>query len=327
MNSPLPSAPFRIGMVARLSGVPAATIRMWERRYGAVDPQRAPRGGRLYTGADVARLSLLRELTERGHAIGTIARLGNDELHERLRGGDTVRSAPSEQRCRVVTVGPSLGLRLTPELAKVQQVEVLADCPTLESLHGRIAPQAADVILCEFPTLQPALVAELGEVLQTLKPRLLIVVYGFGTQRTLRRLDHNRMLLLRAPVDAVQLLRACLLSLNTPPAGMPTRAPDSLLERVLYEAIPARAYSDAQLQRLSSIETTIRCECPQHLAELLRSLVAFEIYSEECENANLEDAALHALLRSASAHARGLLEQALARILEAERINLDTPRR
>ncbi|HSN81975.1 MAG TPA: MerR family transcriptional regulator [Polyangiales bacterium] len=70
--------PMRV--VARLTGLTADTIRVWERRYGAVDPDRTEGNKRRYTGAQVRRLVLLRRATEVGHSIGQVARLRDDEL-------------------------------------------------------------------------------------------------------------------------------------------------------------------------------------------------------------------------------------------------------
>src|SRR4051812_25804905 len=74
---------YRIGAVARFTGLTTSGIRVWERRYGALTPARSERGGRLYDDADVERLVLLRRLLEAGHSIGTIAALPEAEL-ERL---------------------------------------------------------------------------------------------------------------------------------------------------------------------------------------------------------------------------------------------------
>ena len=50
---------YRIGAVARLTGISPDTLRIWERRYDIVDPQRTPKGGRLYSQQDVTRLTEL----------------------------------------------------------------------------------------------------------------------------------------------------------------------------------------------------------------------------------------------------------------------------
>jgi DNA-binding transcriptional MerR regulator len=76
---------YRIGTVARLSGVSAHLIRIWERRYEALEPDRSGAGARLYSQADLERLRLLKLAIDRGHAIGQIARLERAAL-ERLAG-------------------------------------------------------------------------------------------------------------------------------------------------------------------------------------------------------------------------------------------------
>lgn len=71
---------YSMRVVTRLTGLAADTIRAWERRYGAVEPPRTEGNTRRYRAADVRRLSLLKEATARGHRIGDIARLSEEEL-------------------------------------------------------------------------------------------------------------------------------------------------------------------------------------------------------------------------------------------------------
>ena len=89
----------------------------------------------------------------------------------------------------------------------------------------------------------------------------------------------------------------------------------------LAEPIPPRLYSDEQLARMSGISTTIKCECPHHLAELIMALNAFEVYSANCENRNIEDAALHTYLHHSTAQARQIMEHALEHLIEVENIS------
>lgn len=70
---------YPIRAVSKLTGISIDTLRAWERRYHVVTPQRDERG-RLYTEADVERLRLLSAAVERGHAIGRVAALGDEEL-------------------------------------------------------------------------------------------------------------------------------------------------------------------------------------------------------------------------------------------------------
>lgn len=70
--------PMRV--VSRLTGLTADTIRVWERRYGAVAPDRTEGNKRRYSGGQVRRLVLLRRATELGHSIGQVARLQDEDL-------------------------------------------------------------------------------------------------------------------------------------------------------------------------------------------------------------------------------------------------------
>jgi len=44
---------YRIGAVAKMVGVPVATLRVWERRYAVVTPPKTEGGQRLYSDADL----------------------------------------------------------------------------------------------------------------------------------------------------------------------------------------------------------------------------------------------------------------------------------
>jgi MerR family transcriptional regulator, light-induced transcriptional regulator len=74
---------YPIATVSRLTGLPLDTIRAWERRYGAVVPERGPRG-RVYTDAQLQRLRLLSALVAHGHTIGQVATLPTPRLEELL---------------------------------------------------------------------------------------------------------------------------------------------------------------------------------------------------------------------------------------------------
>lgn len=86
---------YRIGAVARLSGLSTHVIRVWERRYGVLKPNRSGGGARLYSAEEVERLRLLKRAVDRGHAIGQLADLDQAEL-ERL-GGASLAPSPAAE--------------------------------------------------------------------------------------------------------------------------------------------------------------------------------------------------------------------------------------
>lgn len=69
------AGPFRIQVAAELSGIPAATLRAWERRYGVPVPRRTASAYRLYTAEDVEQLRRMRDLVEDGVSPAEAARV------------------------------------------------------------------------------------------------------------------------------------------------------------------------------------------------------------------------------------------------------------
>ena len=61
-----PDDRWRIGAFAARVGVPAATLRAWERRYGVLRPERTPAGYRLYTPDDERRVLIVAAQMRRG---------------------------------------------------------------------------------------------------------------------------------------------------------------------------------------------------------------------------------------------------------------------
>jgi DNA-binding transcriptional MerR regulator len=78
---------YPIRTVSRLTGVPAVTLRAWERRHGILHPTRTDKGHRLYTEGDVDRVRQVVALLERGVAVGQAGSLLAPE--ERERAADT----------------------------------------------------------------------------------------------------------------------------------------------------------------------------------------------------------------------------------------------
>ncbi|HSR68451.1 MAG TPA: MerR family transcriptional regulator [Acidobacteriota bacterium] len=67
-------------VVSRRTGLTPHVIRVWERRYQAVVPERTESNRRLYSDQDIQRLQLLHRATRAGHSIGQIANLPTSRL-------------------------------------------------------------------------------------------------------------------------------------------------------------------------------------------------------------------------------------------------------
>ena len=77
-----------------------------------------------------------------------------------------------------------------------------------------------------------------------------------------------------------------------------------------------RQFNDLQLSAARQLKSTLDCECPRHIADLIRSLAHFEEYSSNCSVDNWSDAAVHACIYAYTCQARWLMERALQAVLE-----------
>lgn len=98
-----PDAPvLRIGELARRAGIPPATLRAWERRYGIVTPTRTEAGYRLYGERDEQRIKQMVELITRGIAPAEAASrvLADDRAADSDADGQALRQAVDSEALR-----------------------------------------------------------------------------------------------------------------------------------------------------------------------------------------------------------------------------------
>ncbi|MFO7723101.1 MAG: MerR family transcriptional regulator [Bacteroidales bacterium] len=75
---------YSIKDLEKLTGVKAHTIRIWEKRYGIVQPQRTDSNIRCYSNCDLKRLLNISILNKRGYKISSLAGLSADELRDKV---------------------------------------------------------------------------------------------------------------------------------------------------------------------------------------------------------------------------------------------------
>ena len=64
---------YPIGTVSEITGVNAVTLRAWERRYGLIQPERTPKGHRMYSQTDVEKIQRIVVKLGQGIAISRVA--------------------------------------------------------------------------------------------------------------------------------------------------------------------------------------------------------------------------------------------------------------
>ena len=288
----------RSGTAARLAGLSAATLRIWEHRYGVVSPPRSASGQRTYSMDDVQRLRLIKQLTLEGHAIGTVAHLTIDALALLSAGG---RASAAEQR--VVVVGATLAQKLAGRLRPPPSL-VFADLAEAEREVARCG--ATDVLVVQVASLHTSVTERVLALRASLPAQLVVVIYSFGAEPAAQALRAAGVTVRREPVSGNELAKLIVASKPVPA----TRASD-------LRAGP-RLYSDSELVALAETPSSVACECPRHLAEIVALLVGFENYSAECVSGDEKDAELHRHLYEVTSEARTMFEQALARVVIEE---------
>ncbi|QJD93032.1 MerR family transcriptional regulator [Duganella dendranthematis] len=294
---------YRSGVAARLAGLPVETLRVWERRYGVSDVDRSPQGQRLYSSEQVHRLGLLKRVVDQGHAIGTVARLDAAELAA-LAG---VQRASGVQSLKLAVVGAALAQRLSATRT-TPLLDIVAVCAQLDDAEQELAGASADVLLIEAPEMTADAMPQIRSLRRAVPAKATVVLYRFCDSATVRRLREHGCLVARSPSDASEVAVLCNTALTgaaLPPPG-PTKP-----------AAPRRL-NDEELAALAAASSSINCECPRHLADILLMLTSFERYSAQCANRNATDAAMHDDLARSAGHARMLMEDALERLAYAE---------
>jgi len=300
-----------------MAGIPVATLRVWERRYQVVGPQVSPRGHRRYAAADISRLALIKALVDLGHPIGTLAHLPLPALHE-MRAAPATASAAArsvEQEStmpRVAIVGESLTAQVGSAAQRFPLLQIAATCADQGQATVALRDVTADLLAIELPSLREDSVEIVDALTALVGARRAIVSYRFATQAAVRELRRRGHVVAHAPIDLSEI------------ASLGAGAPD-IRESASKEALaasPAPRFDERTLALLAQTSTAVRCECPQHVVDLLLSLGAFERYSADCENRSPADAELHRYLASVAGNARALFEEALVRVAQAEGITL-----
>jgi DNA-binding transcriptional MerR regulator len=115
---------YPVRVVSSMTGLKPELIRAWETRYDAVQPVRTEGGSRRYSGEDLHRLTLLRDVVDAGHRIGKIAHLSLEDLRGLLPDSVGIESGPIE---RIIAVarrldGTEVRRLLNEELSRLGSV-------------------------------------------------------------------------------------------------------------------------------------------------------------------------------------------------------------
>lgn len=320
------SPAYRSGAVARLTGIPVETLRVWERRYNVVGPRQSATGRRQYAPEEVTRLTVIKRLVDSGYAIGSIAALGLDQLQSLLqqasqapRKAKRPPTTPVEdamQPLRLAVVGEALALRV--QRRPLPALQVVATSRNAAQAPDDFRGMRADTLLVELPSLHSDTPQAIQRLARQLGAQRVVVEYGYATRQHEQDLRALGCHLVHAPMSMDELSTLCgVLHLSVEPGG-------AIAAKHIHAASPRR-YDNKTLAEIAMSSVALNCECPHHIADLLVRLGNFETYSAECESRGPADAALHQYLAQITGNARAMMEIALERVVEAEGITLPNP--
>ena len=355
---------YRIGAVSRLTSIPTGTIRVWERRYGVVEPGRSDGGFRLYSHRDVERLRVIKSLIEHGETISGLAGLSLHQLKQRVHAHgiavpeplqhplevgpepspepagrasaaatmDMLRPQtlprpdfglqarePLGSPLRVVSTGQGMSVAMRVASTSLKELQLVGALPDWRGQDAEIARLQPDLLVLEQPSIHIDTADELHRLVRTSGARHVLLVYQFGSEAALRALEVDRVTPVRGPLNATQLQLAVRLATERQEQPQEDARSQRFIEAIDQRPPPPR-FDAETIARIAAQSRVVHCECPQHLATLISSLLAFEAYCRECENRSEDDATLHAALERATGQARSTLEDALDYLLQVENI-------
>ena len=249
---------YKIGAVAKRTGISPECLRAWERRYGLRPAERAGKT-RFYSASQVERLTNVKALLDQGHPISQLIQLTDDELQRRLR-PRPVASAMHRRRTGLVGGQLILAHREARENRDGSEagMDIVAEWPTTAELKAdRGALPGLDCLVVYVPTLDTQYLEEVEDICPDAR---LVAAFRYATAADLESCRESGRAILRWPAEWQTLVRRVT---AMPPA----------------EATAARRYSDAELVHISLMATRSGCECPRHLAELIGEINDYETHA------------------------------------------------
>lgn len=286
---------YRIGTVARLTGLSTDTIRAWERRYCVVEPNRSDNNNRFYTDAHVRKLISVKRLVDAGQAIGSICRLTDDELSRRTRrltGIDRQFAVGASNKWAVFSIQQSAWLKAC---LKVHPDHLVCWYKELSAID--LADH--DCIVIDMPSLSELHEQEIMSCVSDELSARCLIVYRYAARTQLRNLATRGFRLLKGPLEPFALVN--LLGGENQP----------------FSVVEPRRFDAEQLGKLAEFSGNV-CKPPRRLPELVVALNQFEDDANECLTQGEDDSELYRRIFNFAHQARCLMEQALSEVVEAQ---------
>lgn len=228
-------------------------------------------------------------------------------------------------RVRVALLGDTYPSQLRENPQALKDLDVVWVGSSQELFRAEVPSKQPQVLVLDFVDLAKLPEGHVAGLLEQTGATRAIVTYRFAQRALVTKLGaSSRIRMLQGPMS-LNLLRAHIFLFALDDTLPQKRGPgDSTMSSpVTPPPMPKpQRFTPDQLGRLMEIASGVQCECPNHLAQLVNGLQAFENYSKQCESKNDKDREIHALLYRQTAAARDVMEEALAALVKHERIQL-----
>lgn len=311
---------YRIKTVSKLTGVPRNTLLAWERRYDLITPSRLDNGYREYSDSDIACLQSVKRLLDQGYKVSEAINLIKTAREQA--GG----SMPVPGSVRIAIIHASFLKQIEAANENIDPLNIVHSADNVAAFEeaARDTDASADLVIADIATLGNDPVQTLRRCQEAVGAEHALVLYQFATYSSLQRLVRAGVRLVHGPTRVAMVRQAIdeQMALNTAilPQTTPLKA-YKLEEQESAKGVPRR-FTDAQLARLKEMRSSVDCECPNHLANLVSALLAFEQYSRDCEDRNEDDARLHAYLHHGTGKAREMMEELLEAVVVQDRLDI-----
>jgi hypothetical protein len=233
--------------------------------------------------------------------------------------GAVYTASESTERYSVLVYGDALPFQFAQWQAEMPMITVLAGYSSYAEFERDALASQPDILFMEFPALQSDAAVKIGDLIHRGGFGHVVVIYAFAARSVLEQLRKWGVVTLRAPVTPAMLNDQCHVM-----AAVVHKLPIKTTYALPSSLAGGRRFAGARLARLAQESGHMICECPQHLADILARVGAFEQYSADCEHRNDKDALVHARLHHAAGWARAILEDALEHLLQSEDIPVDS---
>lgn len=295
---------YRIGTIAKLTGISVERLRAWERRYELIPAHREGKT-RYYSVEQLERLQKIKRLVDAGHAISSLVDLSDQHLDARL-GSRTAGKTPISVRAGIV--GPNLIVleqaqknpgRLGVE-ARWSNVAALLD-DDLETA-GKL-----DVIVAQVTVLSPEAVHSIRK--KTGKTPL-VLLYQYATSQQVESVQEEGVPVLQWPVSWQEIEASCAGTADAP-----------LLSQGPVEAV----FSDEELIAIGASDNQ-QNHLPRYLVDAILQLNSLADFALDCADqhrldgaASTDEGELAEQVHTEVTRARAQLELALQLLVNSER--------